>query len=423
MIRVNRVNVINILLILFTALISSFIDNIFVIGALLVIDTIFMLYICKDKTLFFMLSIIATINLNVGIYVCMRHGFGAPDWQQVGLLSHPNNVIMARCLLYNFVIFSAFLINIPENKNVNYTTFRNALSNRLITIGGIILLFSIMIYGFFTEVLGRINGYTSVELPLYEYSSIILGLVWFFSKKWDNICKVLLGVFVLIYSIMFLSIGDRSSVVLIASTYFLCYYYHHFTKIQLILFFAIMVIAMNFVGSTRAIENFNTMDVLFETINRGLYVDTVTFAYYTSIALTLLYNYLSNSHRIFFEYVGNIFLGINTDMTNLTIFARNNYNDLFNLGGGLYPAYFYAMGGYLGVILGAVCLGFTIYKVFTSKGRYCIIYQYLITGMTFRWYLYSFTTLYKGGLIYTTLALLFCIYFNRLTQRREKLNV
>ena len=87
-------------------------------------------------------------------------------------------------------------------------------------------------------------------------------------------------------------------------------------------------------------------------------------------------------------------------------YGPRNYNELYNEGGGLYPSYFFGMGGYVGTIVGAVIIGFIIVRFFSFKKNYHGIYAVLITVLMFRWYLYSISTLFRGVFILTTIAVI-----------------
>lgn len=422
MIYVTRHNLWIILLAIIILLTGFNTSNMQIMGIFLVITSVVICYdVRHNKAMFFMMCIVSLVNINVGIFNCIMGGYGAPAWQINRMLSSEFNEIMTKSIVLNNTIVMLFLCGgnwkyLKKDYNNIKDDFRPN-GNILITIGGIVILAGILVYGFVTEILGRTSGYTSVETPLYEYSCIIVALVWFFSKNWDERIKKILGIYTSIFIIMFLLIGDRSSVVIIATLYFILYFRNKFSTFKFIALTFAAIVVLNIVGFVRDGFSGDIISVFVKMLSSGIYVDTVTYAYYTSVTLCALNSYLSNPFVISLSYLQNIFLLGNNEYTSLTIFARENYSDLYNLGGGMYPSYFYSMGGYFGVIVGALILCIVLHFVFSKGTKYAQLYQFVITALTFRWYLYSFTTLYKGGLIFLSLALFVCVLFNRISTK------
>jgi len=139
---------------------------------------------------------------------------------------------------------------------------------------------------------------------------------------------------------------------------------------------------------------------------KGLYVDTFSWSYYASTTITALNTYVDEAWRFIFGNLLYFVTGISTTYSSMSKYGPRNYNDLYNGGGGLYPSYFFGMGGYVGTVVGAVIIGFVIVHFFRLKKNYHGIYAVLITSLMFRWYLYSISTLFRGVFNLTTIAVI-----------------
>ncbi|RRR54306.1 oligosaccharide repeat unit polymerase [Streptococcus suis] len=394
-------------------------DNIFVLkitSIVLIIMNIFMIIKVKsNNSLLLLFSLIGFINISIGITDGLNEGVGVSLWQSLGLRQYSINTVIMKSLFLNLIILNLFL---PNNK-VRASNSDINLSRRtslIISSVGCIILFSILIYALFS-INSTVGIYQSVSNPLYEYSILIVGFVWFYSKGF-KIIDYFIGIYSIIFFIFFNSIGDRSSVFMLLTLLFLIYGFKYI-KIRILTFMMVIGIPfVNFIGifRTQGLSIFDNIATII--LERGFYVDTISWAYYTSLTIGELHNRLSEPFQIAFGFLKGI-LGFDSPYYNLPVFARDNFLDLYNAGGGLYPSYFYAFGGYIGVIFGGLILGIIIKQLFLNNSNKNSLFRIILISLAFRWYLYSPSTLFRGLLIYTTILWLITDWFYKITNRRE----
>ncbi|HHT7827032.1 TPA: hypothetical protein ACT2IM_001653 [Streptococcus suis] len=394
-------------------------DNAFVLkitSILLIAISIYtILKVKSNKLLLLLFTLLGFINISIGITDGLNGGLGVSSWQSLGLRQYSINTIVMKSLFLNSMILNLFL----PNKKISSTIFGSKLSRRkssTISMVGCVILAIILVYGLLS-INRTIGVYQSISNPLYEYSTLIVGFVWFYSKGL-KIVDYFIGIFSIIFFIFFNIIGDRSSVFMLVTLLFLIY---GFEYIRIGILTAITVIGVpfvNFIGIFR-IQGISIFDNLVPTIlERGFYVDTISWAYYASLAIGELHNRISEPFQIAVGFLLGV-LGFDSPYYRLSSFARDTYSDLYNAGGGLYPSYFYSFGGYLGVILGGLILGNMINKLFINNLNKNSLFGILFISLAFRWYLYSPSTLFRGLLIYTMLLWISTDWFYKITNRKE----
>lgn len=377
------------------------------------------IYLCfkvrKNKLLLLLFSIMAFINISLGYTDCIMLGRGVSEWQSVGLRLNEINVVCAKSILLTIVI-----VNIMITKKVLLFKVENIQEcrrkNNIISLGGLILLYVILIYSFISQSYS-FGKYESVTNPIFEYSLIILCFTWYYSKemKWIDY-----GIWIYFFgfSINFLRIGDRSSVYMLVVLMAICYFYKLINVRTIGLVILVGIPITNFIAIFRDHLFSSFSDIIIQLVTRGLYVDTVSWAYYGSLAISMLYERVGSHLELIVGFWGRV-IGIESQYSSLAIYARTNYSDLYNLGGGIYSSFFYAFGGYISVIIGAVILGIIIRKIMMSHRKY-LPFKVLLIVYVFRWYLYDMTTLYRGVLIFVSLVYLVCLTIEQTVRHKIK---
>jgi len=372
----------------------------------------------KHNRMIILFLLMAYINCSVGWYDCILGGEYASMWQQNGMRATESIINTAKSILITCTILLLFVTPfISKNTSRFFNNLEKYRSkNSFIILTFIAILSGILLFALFSEVLPRqMEGYSSVTNPLFEYSSIFVLFLWYFSKDVPIVDKFI-KLYTIIFCILFALIGDRSSCFIMLLLVFILYFSKNisFLKLAVVAFAGIYL--ANFISQIRADKSF--IEAISIAIERGFYTDTVSWSYYASITISALHKFVDEPWRFIF---GNLFYyltGISTTYSGMSGFARDYSSNLYNIGGGIYSSYFYGMSGYIGVVCGALILGIIIRKAFKSSSFEGIIYQCLLVTLSLRWYLYSISTLFRGILVLTTILLLLCRLLNSKTKRK-----
>lgn len=400
------------LLLLFT---GNSLNMLPIIGCFLIIISVLMCIKSKrNKYLLMMVGIIAFINISLGYTDCIKLGEGVSDWQSAGLRSADINVICAKSVLLNMAILNMFLSGNVLNESEEHGKFQRK-RNGFIAYGGIVLLFLILVYSLISIKI-TFGQYDSVENPIFEYSLIIVVFVWYYGEGY-KLVNGLLWVFAILFTARFIIIGDRSSAFMLLVLLAILYFGNKIGFRHIIMFIAVGVPITNVVAIFRSNGIVPANEMLSILLEKGYYVDTVSWAYYAGLAVASLYYRVANP-----LYIGIGFflrcIGIDNVYSNLNEFARS-FSDLYNNGGGLYSSYFYAFGGYIGVIIGGIILGVILKKMFGSLKKESFPLMLVMITYTFRWYLYDPTTLFRGCLIFAILISFVCRFIHQITNRNH----
>lgn len=372
----------------------------------------------RNHVLFYLMTIIGLINISIGISDLIKKGVDVSAWQLEGLRLLDYNGITAKTIIIFLVVMNLFLNNDVCKINLSKDNIQLLrMRSKLIANIGTVSLYAILFFGIVKEVAARNTGnYVSVSSSIYEYGVIIMCVVWYYSRDYKIIDRCIFA-FVVLYSAFFLIIGDRSSVFMYVLLTYLLYYEHKFSRRNIFLGALIAVVGANIIDSYRNTSALDLSEIIIKAFSRGLYVDTVSWSYYGGIALIASTFIVSNRREMVLGYLLH-FIGINMKITNPTSYVAENYGLLFNRGGGLCSPYFYMIGNYLGVVVGASIIGFLINRMFTFSKPQHLIYCYLITTMSLRWYLYNPTVLFRAILINLTIVLFVCKIFDSCVRRR-----
>lgn len=387
-----------------------------VTGVLIIIVSIFIcVKVRKNKFLLFLTVILALINISLAYTDCICLGVNVASWQSVGLRSKEINPIVAKSILLTLAIINLFFDeNMIEQCEMQPKVTRKR--NSINAFGGMVILYAILAIGILS-MRNRTGGYESVSSPIFEYSFIVYFFVWWYSSGM-MLVDFGLWIYTVVFSLVFLGIGDRSSVVMLWVLTYCCYFYDKLRVRTLIAGIGIGIPFMNIISAIRTGPSLSLQGIVERIIERGFYIDTVSYAYYASLAIASLHNKVENSLDIVVGFFSGC-LGFDNEFYSLSKYARDHYTDLYNVDGGIYPSFFYAMGGYLGVVIGAVILGFIIRRILLGNGNNSTPYKVLLVTYCFRWYLYNPSTLFRGVLIFISIIWVICEFLDQLSQRNR----
>lgn len=378
--------------------------NLRIVGVSLIAISIYsIIKVRKNPLLLVLFSLIGFMNISIGYKDFLMLGEGISSWQLEGLRSKPINVFNAKSVLITLAIVNLFV------SEKTASLFRGTISdyrcsNKAVGYGGAILLWLIFLYSFVAikENIGQ--SHYMVYNPIFEYCLIIYVFTWYYSSNLRTV-NISLVLFAVAFFVRFSLIGDRSSVFMLLVMFFLLYFNKRIKLSLMLIILLVGIPFVNFIGIFRTYgsEDFSTLLRL--TISDGYYVDTVSWAYYAGLAVSSLGS-LFKPFQLFVSFVLSWF-GIDYGVSDLNDYALN-YSELYNNGGGFYSSFFYAYGGYIGVLFGAIVLGVIIRLIMKAKRKDMIVFKILLVVYSFRWYLYNPSTLFKGCLLYTALVFIFC---------------
>jgi hypothetical protein len=376
------------------------------VGYILVPMSIYMLIKCRNnRFLSYLIIVIAMINISIGVNDLINLGEGISEWQMARMRMTEYNVMTAKSLL----IFNAGLmcfingelcceqdnIELIENMRVHQTG---------ISIICLVALVGILVYGFIFEFYLHSDGYSSVSNPIFEYSVLIYVLAWLTCKE-NQLINVALIIYALIFITMFLHIGDRSSASMYIIFLLITRYKGKINILKLLVAALLGIMVFNMIAIFRTGENLTLTEFLCKMIQRGIYSDTCSWAYYSSITVVAIGKIYNHPIKMMLGFLGSL-VGFDSEYTNLQKLARE-YDSylLFNRGGSIFPSYFMAWMGYFGSMFAAVIIGLIIHKLFRRTKGISTYYKFLIIIFVIRWYVYTPLNLFRsvfviGGLVY-----------------------
>lgn len=388
------------------------------IGFIIITLSVYLCIKVKENILLLLLfSVLAFINISISYSDLIKLGLFVADWQ-IPFRATYYNAIAAKSILIFLAILNIFFNSwVVKNKQSEFIIVRK--DNPIIALVGLASLFVILFTGYGQDIVNS-DAYVSNNNTLYEYSSIIFIITWLYSGK-NKFINIMLLLYTMLYVFQSFFYGDRSAAFLVLILYLLLYFRHKLSLTKIIIFSIIAIVFSNFIGEFRQYRTENISQVMSSAVDRGLYSDTVSYAYYTSLTLVALKDYDPNLKSIFIEYLKGYILGSSkSKYTNLAIHARDTSKVLFNRGGGLYPTHFYAFFGYAGVIISSIFLSLVLRYFFLRKGNVINLYQIIIVTYAIRWYLYNPINIFRTILIVFSILLLVCIYFDKISKKKEE---
>lgn len=384
----------------------------FLLGSVLILMNVFMVVKVKNNKLYLLLVyILSVINISLAINDIILNGKNVSDWQYAGLRTSTINDKFSESI----VLFNSILNLFIKNNNMKKISEIHYRKNNIVIFSiGSIIAFFILIYGYFT--VRDMSGvtYVSISNPLFEYSILIWIFVWYYSKDYKSF-KVIYIIYLILYIIIFSLIGDRSSIFLYLIFGVITLLYHHINIKNLLLLSLFGIFFSNLIATFR--DSDFSIDLLYKSIEKGLYIDTVSYSYYTSLAISSLYHVDINNIKYVIAILKNVFLNIDSEYVNLPEYAMSISPYLYNNYGGIIVGHFYSYGGYLSVILGAIILGLLIKLIFNSNKRFMIIYQIVFIVFSIRWYLYSPSVILSVIIVNTTIVFVLCLLTDYLIRK------
>ena len=380
-----------------------------VIGYLLAPVSVYMLFKCrKNRLLSYMMVVIATVNISISANDFIRLGEGISAWQSARMRMTSTNVLMAQCLFLFTAVFNLFLNgDLCEEQDDIAEIYDARMQQNIVAYACFAVLAAILAYGVISEVRTRtVSEYASVSTPIYEYSVLLYILAWLTAKdnKWLN---VFLDIYALAFIGIFLFIGDRSS----ASMYMI---FLLVTKYKgKVSFSRLIGVAVGGLLVFNSIAIFRTsgltdLGTFFQALlERGLYTDTASWAYYTSITVVAAARSFNQPMVLHLGFLKSL-IGFSNAYASLQVFARNYRPYLyFNRGGSIFPAYFMAWMGFGGVVLGGIIVGLIIRRLFSSSvSGIRLYYKFLLIVFVIRWYVYSPTNMFRSIFVLGTVLYL-----------------
>ena len=394
-------------------------------GYLIITISIVLCYkVRKNEKLLFLFAILGFINISIAVSDTILLGIHVASWQMplretVYNLYAANSTLLFISVI-NLIMSTKWLDT--QAKDITKDNFKRK-DNIIIAYGGLAVMYIILLFGYDINSLNG-EGYVSNNNPLIEYAIVIFAVVWLYSGD-NRIVIILLKLFSFVYVILSMSFGDRSAAFLMILLYYLLFISEkrklNLTLIKIITLAFIAILISNFAASYREAADFNFLSIIKDALERGIYSDTVSYSYYASITITAA-SHLDDTFGYFLEYLKTLVAGGgSSEFGNLARYVQENY--LYNVGGGLYPSYFYFGLGYSGVFFSALILALIIRKIYSLNNLYALIYQILIPVLSIRWYLYGPTTFYRSILIITSILLLLCYIADLVLKKKVNKNL
>ena len=380
------------------------------IGYILVPLSLYMVYKARrNSNLMFLLLIIALVNISIGVNDFIKMGQEVSIWQLYRMRMTIYNLMTAKALMIFNVTLNFFIIGQLCNEDLNFKGLHNVTKQRIncniISIACLFSLIAILGYGIQNEIKNHIIGYyTSVESPIFEYSILIYILGWLTCKD-NKMLNLLFDVYALLFIIIFLVVGDRSSASMYIIFLFLSKYKGKLKFSNALLITIGGIIFLNLISITRSQGIPSIEELLGQIYEKGIYSDTASWAYYSSITVIAVGEAFNKPLDMFQGFVFSVF-GLQSDYGSLQVFAKEYNSYLFqNSGGCIFPSYFVVWLGYFGAIIAGIIIGCLIQKLFKKVEGVYLYFKLLMMVFSIRWYVYTPTNLFRsvffiGGLVY-----------------------
>lgn len=374
--------------------IENSVSNLKLIGTFIILTSLFLIYKYKNNnSISIITGTIALISISFAYSVCFNTYETAFNWQKP-LVETKETVINVK----NFLLFMTVLIfsigNIKINKEKINSEFFKLKNQKYIIIVFIISLLGILIFGFDR---GKVGTYTPNTNALYEYALIIYIFLWHYSYN-NKLVRKFLILYSVLYCLQGLLFGDRSSafpMILLV----LMLNLQNKIKIKFVILLGLGGIFLaNMIDIFRNTGNIISMTTLNEIINRGLFVNTISYAFYGGTQIIRFGNVLSFNEKIIhlMNYIVSIFIG-KSNKYSLTVIA--NSSGYINKGGGISHNYYYFWGGIIGIIIFAIIIGRIINYVFNNDTKINNILKITISIFTIRWFLYYPVAFFRTALL------------------------
>lgn len=358
----------------------------------------------KNNLLLLIFSVIAVINVSAAWTDIFRGGLSVAVWQ-ISLRMSTYAIDTAQSLLLFIVVLNmCFNIGIVRKFLEKATFEMMRKENLLISVACSVLLVAIIIFGYDSTNTGE---YVSNSNVMIEYSGLIFLMGFYYSKnlKYYDYFSIF---YVILFLYNSLIRGDRSAASILLLLYVILYFPRllKIGKIVILAFAAIL--GSNFIGVVRDLSSINE-SILSDFFSKGLYIDTVSYAYYTSITFSAFFRIVGNSFYYLKQFFISIFVGTSrSDFASFSKYIRDYDTFFFNRDGGFLSSWFYSWGGNISIIFFTILFGIVIVLIFRMKNDYCKILAISITAYSLRWYLYNPINLFRVNLL--ILSILYIIF-------------
>lgn len=391
----------------------------YILGSLIGITSILLAVRCRKAKMLFLLTSLMAYTFLSAVFL---HYFFLPAFKSINyetfwyLCTSQYSLIYAKSSLLTVVIISLIMtpkaLNKAEKASVPVKEVLRK-NNPIIAYVGLLGIAYILIF-----CITRSTGinYVANKNPLYEYGILVFVMVWYYSKN-NKIAEILLAVAAAIYIGQALYYGVRSSAFILGVMVFMMVLKK--SPGIFMVFLAILGIAVaNLFVVYRTSQQLPITEVLgkyFQTMKiTDFFSETAGDSYYTGIAIVASRQFSESPLYHLYKFVISIFTGGSSALAEGSVIEQYTKTIIPIPGGGVYPAYFYFYGKYIGVVSGAVLLGTIIRWYFTQKTSYHILATYMIAVFSLRWFIYSPLPLFRMCIfVYSTLFFL-CYFFDKI---------
>lgn len=240
---------------------------------------------------------------------------------------------------------------------------------------------------------GDMYSASNFKSSLYEYTLIPIILSFIYATT--IVKKIISNTLVFLFCGITLLAGGRIGVVMLLVAVFLINYQAYISRKQLIVIFLFGIIGMTLIEQIRL---GGTVSIIGNTGSAIQYVDV----FYASarIFYFIEIDFLDIADRIksFIFFLASVFVPYSQlpAIANLSSYAQGIYS---SGGGGLAPVFFYAWGGYFGVVAFGLFVSHILNILTRKTSDYLYIYGILLVAFTPRWFAY-----------YPITAIKLCVY-------------
>lgn len=383
---------------------------------LMLLINVYMVVCSKDNFLLFVISFFM-LFFNYSIVFANYSGqidFVITDGITPRVKSVSMNILsLFTCSLLFFVKWEKI------SKNVADVYLDKHKRNDLLVIALSVALFLIYSFGFTRPIMGE----RGVATPIYEYSSILMAILFYYSG--NNRWYLIIGrVFVLMFALQSLVFGGRVDAIQFLLVMFIMNYMH---KMKMHLVIIIMIFAffiLSLIGAVRGEFLSGDFDVgnIFRNLAKGGFAnDTSYYAYYCSESFVYVKDLLSSDRviQLFWDFIKYIFIGGKAGEDAFLPDVTQGYVTHYN--GGITPFYFYFYLGIPGILIAGLLVSFYINLAISvrkySSGYFKMVVLWVVCSV-FRWYLYTPFPLLRG-VIFLSLAYWGAYFFDTLSRGKR----
>ena len=367
----------------------------------------FLLFVISFFMLFFNYSIVFA-NYSGQIDIVITDGI-TPRVRSISM----NILSLFTCSLLFFVKWEKI------SRNVADVYLEKHQRNDLLVIALALVLFLIYSFGFTRPIMGE----RGVASPIYEYSSILMAILFYYSGN-KRLYLIVGKILVLMFSLQSLVFGGRVDAIQFLLVMFIMNYMH---KTRMYIIIIIMIFAffiLSLIGAVRGellSGNFDIGNIFQNLVEGGFANDTAYFAYYCSESFVYVKDLLSAERvlQLFGDFIRYIFIGSRAGEDAFLPDVTRGYVTHYN--GGITPFYFYFYLGIPGILIAGLIVSFYINLAISvnkySSGFFKIVVLWVVCSV-FRWYLYTPLPLLRG-VIFLSLAYWSAAIFDTLSRGKR----